>query len=351
GFMGGTVVIVIDALDESGDENSRIQILEVLAAARVTELPPTVRIFVTSRASRDICDALANVPHIVARSLDAVDATTAKRDISKYISSKLKELRIRLSDTEIGELTEMSDGLFEWARLACQSIKPRKAGVDAKELFDDLVSRTHGQGQALLDNMYCSILDENVHNSPRARARFQSVMRQILWTAQPLPIPSLNLMRQYFKTDVNPADVRNILDFMGALLSGVTDEVTPVRPLHSSFYDFLTDASRSGDFYVDKMQIHLDLALASVRVMQQELRFNVCGLESSYIRNSEVKDLDQRVMKNVSAHLSYACQYWARHVQETKFNVMLVEELKTVFLTEYILFWMEVLSVLKSLDT
>ncbi|KAG6327321.1 hypothetical protein ID866_11768, partial [Astraeus odoratus] len=168
GFVGGNAVIVIDALDESGDESSRMRILEVLASARVMELPPTVRIFVTSRASRDICDVLANVPHIVAKSLDTVDTTTAKRDINRYISNKLKELRIRLSDTEIDGLTEMSDGLFEWARLACQAIKPRKAGVDAKELFDDLVSRTHGRGQALLDNMYNSVLDENIHDSPRA---------------------------------------------------------------------------------------------------------------------------------------------------------------------------------------
>ncbi|KAG6330760.1 hypothetical protein ID866_8329 [Astraeus odoratus] len=351
GFVGGNVVIVVDALDESGDESSRKQILKVLKSARVMELPPTVRIFVTSRASRDICDALENVPHIMAKSLDTVDATTANRDIGVFISSELNELKIRLSETEIGQLTEMSDGLFEWARLACQSIKPRKGGVDANELFVDLISRTRGQGQALLDNMYNSILHENIHDSPTARARFQSVMRQILWTAQPLPIPSLNVMRKNFETDNEPVDVRNILDFMGALLSGVTDDVTPVRPLHSSFYDFLIDPLRSGDFYVDKMQTHLDLALASVRVMKRELRFNICGLESSYVRNSEVKDLGARVMKCISPHLSYACQYWAHHTRETKFNGMLVAELKVVFQTEYILFWIEVLSFLKSLDT
>ncbi|KAG6331908.1 hypothetical protein ID866_7178 [Astraeus odoratus] len=351
GFVGGNVVIVIDALDESGDEASRTRILEVLASPRMMELPSTVRIFVTSRASRDICDALANVPHIVARSLDNVDVTSAKRDIGRYISNKLKELRIQLSDTEIGQLTEMSDGLFEWARLACQSIRPRKAGVDAKELFDDLVSRTCGHGQALLDNMYSNILHENVDDSPRARARFQSVMRQILWTARPLPIPSLNAMRKYFETNDNHIDVSSILNFMGALLSGVTDDATPVRPLHSSFYDFLTDASRSGAFYVDKMHTHVDLALASVRVMKQELCFNICGLESSYVRNSEVKALDQQVEQSISPHLSYACHYWAHHVKETLFSDMLVEELKTVFQTEYILFWMEVLSIFKSLDT
>ncbi|KAG6331660.1 hypothetical protein ID866_7427 [Astraeus odoratus] len=341
GFKGGNVVIVIDGLDESGDENSRMRILDILASARVTELPPTVRIFVTSRASHDICNALANVPRIMARSLDRVDATTVKCDISAYIANKLKEVRIQLSDTEIGELTEMSDGLFEWARLACESIRPRKAGIEAKELFDDLMARTRGHGEALLDNMYHSILDENVYDSPKARARFQSVMRQILWTAQPLPIPSLNIMRQNFKTNDSPNDVRNILNFMGALLSGVTDDTTPVRPLHSTFYDFLTNRSRSGDFCIDTMEIHFDLAFASVRVMQQELGFNICGLGSSYLRNLEVKDLCQRKKKSISPHLSYACQYWAHHVQGTRFCGMLVEELKTIFQTEYILFWIE----------
>ncbi|KAG6328907.1 hypothetical protein ID866_10182 [Astraeus odoratus] len=180
---------------------------------------------------------------------------------------------------------------------------------------------------------------------------FQSVMRQILWTAEPLPITSLNLMRQYFETQDDISNVMDILDFMAALLSGIVDHTTPVRPLHSSFYDYLTDASRSGNFYVDRMQVHLNLALASVRVMREELQFNICGLESSYLRNSDVPDLEQRVRDCIPPHLAYACQYWAYHVKETMFNHILVEELRAVFQTEYILFWMEVLSLLKSVDT
>ncbi|KAG6329002.1 hypothetical protein ID866_10087, partial [Astraeus odoratus] len=180
GLVAGNVIIVIDALDESGDESTRIQLLEVLASERLKQLPPTVRVFLTSRPSRDICAALENVPHILARTLDGVDAAATQRDIGQYISTKLKEIRSRFDDTEIKQLTEMSDGLFEWARLACEFIKPRKAGVNAKRRFKELVSRTRGQGSALLDEMYCSILGEIVDNSPEAQAMFQSVMRQIL---------------------------------------------------------------------------------------------------------------------------------------------------------------------------
>ncbi|KAG6329342.1 hypothetical protein ID866_9747 [Astraeus odoratus] len=347
GLVAGNIVIVIDALDESGDEGTRRQLLNVLASERMKQLLPTVRVFLTSRPSHDICTMLENVPHISARSLDSLDAATTKHDIGQYISDQLKGLRGHFNDMEISRLTELSDGLFEWARLACEFIKPRKAGVNAKRRYNELISRTRGEGSALMDNIYRSILGEIVDDSPEARATFQSVMRQVLWTAEPLPIPSLNVMRQYFETQDDVSDVKDVLDFMAALLSGIIDHTVPVRPLHSSFYDYLTDASRSGVFYVDKVEVHVDLALASVRVMREGLRFNICGLESSYLRNSDVQGLEQRVKDCIPSHLAYACRYWAHHVQETCFINRLVEELKAIFQTEYILFWIEVLSLLR----
>ncbi|KAG6330138.1 hypothetical protein ID866_8951 [Astraeus odoratus] len=99
------------------------------------------------------------------------------------------------------------------------------------------------------------------------------------------------------------------------------------------------------------MEVHLDLALASMKVMQVGLRFNICGLESSYVRNSDVQNLDQRVRDCIPPHLAYACQYWAHHLQQVRFNYMLVKEIRAVLLTEYIVFWMEVLSLVRTADT
>ncbi|KAG6328441.1 hypothetical protein ID866_10648, partial [Astraeus odoratus] len=240
----------------------------------------------------------------------------------------------------------MSDGLFEWARLACEFIKPRKAGVNAKRRFNDLISRAHGRGSALLDQMYISILSEIVDDSEEGRAEFRSVMRQILWTAEPLSIQSLNAIRQHFPLE-ETADINDVVGFMAALLSGTTDGVTPIRPLHSSFYDFLTDMSRSGPFYVDMADVQLALARACLREMQKGLKFNICELENSYLRNSEVSDLDNRVQDCIPLHLSYSCRFWAHHVACTSFNSYLAEELQAFFSTEYALFWLEVLSLLK----
>ena len=263
----GNFIVVIDALDESGHDVTREDILRILSSTNLCHLP-NLRIFLTSRPVHDIRNALDDVTHVKAMSLDDVDAATTEQDICLYIKNRLRVIRTTFSGTEAIQLFTMSDGLFEWARLACEFIKPRKAGVNARKRFNELISRTQGQGLALLDEMYYITLSEIVHDSEDARTQFQSVMRQILCIMEPLPIESLNAMHQHFQGDQEPTNVREILEFMGALLSGITDKMTPVRPLHASFYDFLTDPSRGGDFYMVKVELHLDLAHVSIQVMQ-----------------------------------------------------------------------------------
>ena len=50
------------------------------------------------------------------------------------------------------------------------------------------------------------------------------------------------------------------------------------------------------------MTHHLELAHISMVIMEQ-LRFNICGLTSSFIRNSEVDDLEKRIKENISETL------------------------------------------------
>ena len=45
---------------------------------------------------------------------------------------------------------------------------------------------------------------------------------------------------------------------------------------HASFPDFLLDESRSGEFYIDLSHIHDQLAFASLGIMKDGLRFNIC---------------------------------------------------------------------------
>ncbi|KAG6329000.1 hypothetical protein ID866_10089 [Astraeus odoratus] len=340
--QAGNIVVIIDALDESGPEATREDILQIIAV-QAAELPTSFRILVTSRPLPDIYDALHAVEHVRTKSLGTASVTSTESDIRLFISNKLSNLHSVICDEDVDELARKAEGLFEWARLACEFIKVRKAGVTVRERFDGLVSCRPGQGEPLLDGIYKVILGEVIDKSPGALRRFHTVMRQVLFTLEPLTVSSLNAMRHGFCKERDPSDVGVVFEVMASLLTGVADRSAPIRPLHTSFYDFLTDHSRSGDFFIDKDK---DLAAASLRVLHKDLRFNICRLETSYLRNSEVRNLDEMVTKSISLHLSYACRFWANHLHKVEFDSLLAEFLRAMFESERVLFWLEVLGLL-----
>ena len=238
GSPTGNVVLVIDALDESGAVRTRATVLEVLAAYG-TEIPSNIRILLTSRPLVDIGEALNTNPHVCARSLDAIDTELTMRDIHLYISTHLNSLCDTFSNENIQQLAVKSDGVFEWAHLACDFISPR-IGVILKDRFHEIISHAPGDGRTLLDEMYTTFLKDLFRGSDERRV-FRSVMRQILWLKEPLPISALDFMCDRFPQEDDRYPVGLILNFMVSLLAGASEVSTPVCPLHASFYDFLLE--------------------------------------------------------------------------------------------------------------
>ena len=83
--MIGPIVIVVDALDESGDTGSRRVFLRILgnaiAGSRLTDLPPNFRILLTSRPLPDIHAALNGGTHVRQKSMDNVPSKSTKHNI------------------------------------------------------------------------------------------------------------------------------------------------------------------------------------------------------------------------------------------------------------------------------
>ena len=341
----GHIVVVIDALDESGPEPSRSHILEVLVSARAAKLPSAFRLLVTSRSLPDIQAKLSIAPHVKAVSLDDVPVAFTERDIRLFVSVQLKDLEA-IGEREVSQLAQKADGLFEWARLACEYIIQQTTRERVKERFSDVTVHVSREGKSLLDTMYHTILGSVVSKRPAALVRFCSVMRQVLYTLEPLPIDGLDTMRRHFSHKDSNFKVVIVLRFLGPLLSGVTEYTMPVRPLHASFSDFLTDQSRSGDYFVGESDIEMDIAVASLCVLREGLCFNICGLQSSYLLNSEVPDLAESVEAKIPPHLSYSCRFWAKHLQATKFDPVLAEHVKDIVGNERILYWFEAMSLL-----
>ena len=361
--MAGPIVIMIDALDESGAAASRQHLLRILAGkldddeSLITKLPPHIRILVTSRPSPDITNALINVEHVKSKSMSSISPESSRRDILRYVSRELSGLKgIEVEDAS-DTLTAASDRLFEWARLACAYIKgDDDAGLSVKERFEAVITHDRENHVPLLDSMYKLTLQTVFPPGQDKRStrldRFRSVMAQILGTAEPLPLGPLSCMRHHFLDEgLQKIDIDLILKPMGALLSGTTDSSVVIRPLHASFSDFLTDKDRSGEFYIDLSHIHKELAGASLGVMQKGLQFNICQLPTSYLPNCEVSDLGERIKKYISIELSYACRFWTDHLQHAQFDLPLAKAIQAFFNHEQLLFWLEVLSLLKRINT
>ncbi|KIL61187.1 hypothetical protein M378DRAFT_82839, partial [Amanita muscaria Koide BX008] len=354
GNIVGRLVIVIDALDESGDDQSRKHILDILTK-KAAGLPSNIRILLTSRPIHDIRKAFeaSAADHVMRMSMDDIPMSSTKRDIHSYTSYQLSDTDYRFSAGEIARIVERSDGLFEWARLACNYIKSSRAGLSEKERFDDLMSLTEREGVELLDNMYNVILKEILGERPQERVlgRFQSVMRHVLFTMEPLRLDALIIMHRSIQNEHNHYDAEvTIILPLASVLAGIHNRSTPIRPLHSSFHDFLIDQDRSGQFFVNEADAHHDLALSTLNIMQRELRFNICRLESSYIRNSEVSDMAQRIKLYISPQLSYSCRFLANHVEGTPFNSLVADALQAILGNEWPMYWIETLSALQSVS-
>ncbi|KIN97760.1 hypothetical protein M404DRAFT_159515, partial [Pisolithus tinctorius Marx 270] len=343
GHMVGNVVIVVDALDESGPELSRRHLLSVLASTQAADLPRNVRILVTSRPFPDIKHALSAARHVRAVSLDDLPAASEEDDIRLYIMKRLGPLR-DIGPTEVYRAAQKAGGLFEWARLACEFVNPgRKVkNGSVKERFDNIMLLPSG---GLLDAMYQAILKNVIPNDQTALTQFRSVMQQIISTLEPLRIGALCKMRSHFPANEDRHDMVAILESMSLLLSGVTDRSSPVRPLHASFYDFLLDPARSQTYFIGEPNMY-NVAFASLGILSNDLRFNICGLESSYFSNSEVADLEKRINENIPPHLSYSCRFWAQHLGRTAFDLALARLVEGVLRSEKLLFWLEALSLL-----
>jgi WD40 repeat protein len=358
------VLIVIEALDESGEVETRRDLLRILAGKlqekdlpQITELPPNFRIFVTSRPLRDIDNEFRDARHIQRLSMDDIPEATSKRDIHTLVSHELKQVS-GLGDKECGDLASKADGLFEWARLACKYIQHPPPGSYPIDRFNAVMSHDHGERRNLLYGMYSFILGENMGKDrytnaeyQRALAKFHSVMGQILASVEPFRLDALNKMRSHFPDKGERYKVEVVVHYMGSLLSGTTNPSSPIRPLHASFREFLTDRSSSGDFFVDLSKSQHDLAFASLGVMEHDLRFNMCNLKSSHLPNSKDIGLQDRVTTSIPSHLSYSCRFWATHVQATAFNPELAKEIRSLFDHERLLFWIEALGLINALGS
>ena len=344
----GPILVVIDALDESGDAIGRAG-LHTFLAKNLIRLSSNFRVLITSRPEDGIERALVGAPSIMIRHMTDSELAAAIND------DILVLLRERLPSSEFrdhgGALAIRAEGLFEWAAVASQFIldPPGQSGYSKKTCINHLLKPGADRGgQDPLDELYREVL-ERYFTDREARLLFRSVVGQFIASIEPLSIRSLTTLRRH-ADDLGDADDDDaaviVLRRLGSLLTNVhsSDENIPIIPLHTSFRDFLVDREKSGDFWVDLRDVHQRMAHSCLGILLDGLKFNICQLETSYLANKDVTDLKVRVDKCISPALLYACRFWDDHLQHIDFETRLFGKLQTFFETK-LLFWLEALSL------
>jgi hypothetical protein len=349
----GPILVVIDALDESGDTTSRIG-LHAFLAKNLIRLPSNFRVVITSRPEHAIVSALVEAQSVKIKYTDDTElAAGTHGDILAFFQQRLPSNEFR---HHVKALAVKAEGLFQWAAVASQLISdpPAHFRYSGEKCINHLLEPgTNRHGQDLLDGLYKDVL-EGYFTDQEARVLFRSVVGPLITSIEPLTIRSLIPLRQHaFYDEDGDAIVTGILSRLGSLLSNVnsSDKNLPIIPLHTSFRDFLTNKDKSGDFYVGVRDTHHQLAHSCLNLLLDPLdglKFNICELETSHLANDNVENLNIRVDQHIPPALLYACRFWDDHLKHTDFKTDLFQKVETLFKDKF-LFWLETLSLTRKI--
>jgi len=345
-------VIVIDALDECGpgeSQSAQRRIFLETIALWSHHLPSSFKLVITSRDER-VPTSFYNPQlchHIVLETGNQVSCSTAD-DIRIYFQNSFASITPphgleptwpRISDQE--RLIELAAGLFIWAKTTVEFIA-QKNGNPVTRLQLVLDGGLLGDAQENIDSLYRQIL---LFAFGGASGHTLELFRGVVGTIAAAKTPIHQNDLKYFLGKEDAEDdrqIRSILYGLSSVIARGDDGLLHLR--HLSFIEFLQDVKRCPQFFIG--QHRQNLALLCLRLMNQELRFNICGWETSHCRNDDMKQSNL-----IPAYLSYSCRFWAEHLQDNhdqRDRRILLKEMRD-FLHNRLLFWLEVLSLNKEM--
>ncbi|THU76061.1 WD40 repeat-like protein, partial [Dendrothele bispora CBS 962.96] len=149
--------------------------------------------------------------------------------------------------------------------------------------------------------------------------------------------------------NITPSTTQRVLDNLKEVLFDRNGKLH----FHLSFAEFLSSVKRSEKWVIKQETSHLKLFRACVNILERELKFNICHLETSYLTNRAVTDLSicERVTKFVPAELQYSSIHWTSHMVKAKEDFTLKNDLDSSCALNFMnnkrmIYWVECLSVM-----
>ncbi|OSC98362.1 WD40 repeat-like protein [Trametes coccinea BRFM310] len=356
------IPIVIDALDECTDKAAVSTILTSLAL-HISKLEPLC-VLITSRREENITRgflAQALVDNTQTLDLNDVRPDLTKRDIETFVRSRFVGIRryyshLHLpsdwpSPLQLARLLSLADLLFIYASTAMLFIADEKARDPEGRLNGLLKSGNAAVGSGTettspLDRLYEQILADAVE---KLGEDLKGSLPRLLLGTLVLAEERLNPSTLATLLDLPPRVVERSLPAFHAVMTvpAANDATSPIRLIHLSFTNFLVDPTRCTDkrFLVHPPTHHSLIALCCLKLMQENLKHNICRVPPEHNLNDTIPDLPARIARYLHPALQYACRYWLHHLNLAQIGEELLAALEE-FCDTHLLHWLETLSLL-----
>jgi hypothetical protein len=334
------LVLVVDALDESGDPRTRTPLLKYFSeiGTRVDWL----KIIVTSRPEYDITSFIQKLKLI---SHDLSTDTQAHEDIrlfTKYRMASLAERYCLSSDwpgeSRLDQIVRRSGGLFIFVETLYQFLDD----PDPEPLLTQVLDGTLGVANAELHKLYSTALETRIG---RNKKDFRLFVQALVAVATRRSLPDKTLASLI---GLEPRVVSSWVNNLSSLLYRDVSENGGIRARHLSVIEFLTGPTCPQEFQVDIQEANGLLGHRCLIIMTNKLEFNISKLETSCVLNSDIPNLDDRVQEKISDTLQYSSMHWSSHLCSGPSPASReVAEILSTFLTgTQLLYWLEVLSLM-----
>ncbi|CAE6383829.1 unnamed protein product, partial [Rhizoctonia solani] len=343
--MPENLVVIIDALDECEDQTGVKLILDLLFQHAST-FP--LKVYVTSRPEPEIYNKMALHSH--AREvvhLHDIEKSLVRADIALYLQAELAVVSPSASDVD--ELVERSGALFIYAATLVRYINSGKR-LNPHDRLRSVLDMAHEttKHHTQIDALYTAILNSALNDSdlePHEKYDIQAVLRTVLLAQEPVSIETIATLSGI----KNPGRVLSAIHPLRSVLHQ-SEQTGVVSTLHASFPDFMFSHERSGAYFCDTVEHSHALAESCFLAMQDQLRFNICKLETSFIPDTAINRIEDRIKEKIPPPLAYVCRYWGSHLALASKSEALLKML-TEFICHRLLFWMEVMNLRRETGT
>ncbi|KAG9007037.1 hypothetical protein FRB94_014701 [Tulasnella sp. JGI-2019a] len=371
------LVMLLDGLDECNKDYAT-RLLHLIGQS-FTKLPLAVKFIITSRPEPHLLhvyDRDPLNPLLVIRSLDLEDVGEVEGDIKEYFKQRLPQMVWGWvknpskwpGDERIEILVRLSNGLWIWAVTVCRMLADENFR-DPENQLNALISTTHDPHGVYGHNtdlyaIYSKILDRACPPTSHDQlvVSFHDVLGALCVAKDPLNIHTLTSLL-YLDHASSEDFIRHIrtrvLGYLQAVLivpdvdeDDPSRDAKPIRFIHKSFKDYLTDESRcDARFLVNIAEEHRRMAIRCMRRMEDLQKPNICDIDPTTLNSDSSDEGDKRhqglVQQHISLALQYACKHWATHVSGAPSGCDDVHASVNMFAKTRLLYWVEVLSLLE----